>query len=81
MVSELRLICRTGTLEALNCTTTGDWMPGGMTTRMKLVAAMICEMARSTLTSGWKKIFCTEMPSRVCASMFLMPFTFELMAY
>ena len=33
-VSELRLICRTGTLEALNCTTIGGWIPGGMSARM-----------------------------------------------
>ena len=56
-------------------------MPGGISARMALVAETICEMARSRLTSGWKKIRWTEMPSIVWASMFLMPLTFELMEY
>ena len=53
-VSELRLICSTGTLEALNCTTIGGWMPGGISARIELVAETICAMARSRFTSGWK---------------------------
>ncbi len=70
-------ICSTGTLDALYCTTTGAWMPGGISTRMKLVAETICEIARSRLTSGWKNTFCTEMPFNVWASMSWMPLTLE----
>jgi hypothetical protein len=53
-LSELRLSCSTGTLEALNCTTIGGWMPGGISARIELVAETICAIARSRLTSGWK---------------------------
>jgi hypothetical protein len=66
---------------ALYCTMIGGWMPAGNTTRTALVAATICEMARSRLTSGWKYIFCTETPLRVCASMSLMPVTLVLIEY
>jgi hypothetical protein len=46
--------------------------------RMALVGETIWAMARSRLTSGWKKIFCTVMPFSICASMSLMPLTLEL---
>ena len=71
----------TGTADALYCTTTGGSMPVGIRARIELVAATTCEIARSRLTSGWKYIFCTEMPFTVSASMSLMPLTFELIAY
>jgi hypothetical protein len=43
---------RIGTLDALNCTTTGGWMPGGIKARMELVAETICAMARSRFDVG-----------------------------
>ena len=56
-------------------------MPGGMSARIAFVAATICAMARSRLTSGWKKIFWTESPFMLCASIFLIPLTFALIEY
>jgi hypothetical protein len=52
--SELRLNCSTGTLEALYCTTTGGWTPGGINARIELLAETIWLTARSMLTFGWK---------------------------
>ena len=59
----------------------GGWIPGGISARIALVPATICEMARSILTSGWKKIFCTDRPFMVWASMLRIPVTLELMEY
>ena len=55
----------TGTAEALYRTTIGGWMPGGMTARMELVDATICEIARSMDTSGWKYTFSMVTPCSV----------------
>jgi hypothetical protein len=46
-----------------------------------LVAATIFTIARSRFTSGWKKIFWTEIPFRVWASISFISLTFELIAY
>ncbi len=50
-------------------------MPGGITARMELVAATICEMARSMDTSGWKYTFSIATPCSVWLSMLRMPLT------
>jgi hypothetical protein len=53
-VSELRLICRTGTAEALYRTTTGGWIPVGINARIAFVAATICAIRQVQVHTGLK---------------------------
>jgi len=52
-----------GTLDASYFKMFGGNVPGGSTRRMVCTTAVICDMASSTFTVGWKKTRTTATPS------------------
>ncbi len=51
-----------GTLEALNFSTSGGWVPGGICLRMACPKAVDCAIARLMSTPGWKNSLMTVAP-------------------
>jgi hypothetical protein len=77
----LKLTCRIGTLDALNCRMIGGFVPGGIALRIVWEIAATWATADAMSTFGWKKILITEMPFSVCDWMFRTSFTALEMVY
>ncbi len=69
-----------GTLDASKDTTFGGKVPGGRGRRMVCDKAVICAIASSTFTVGWKNMRITETPLYEVDSMCSMSLTVVVMA-